>query len=89
LQAAAGDYGCGGRCRRFGEKRGKGFAARKTFAKDVVAGVAASATTPYVLGALRYAKKLGATTIGVAANRVGPLMKLAKIFVAPEVGPEV
>jgi len=57
--------------------------------KDVVAGVAASATTPYVLGALRYAKKLGATTIGVAANRVGPLMKLAKIFVAPEVGPEV
>ncbi len=57
--------------------------------KDVVVGVAASATTPYVLGALRYAKKLRATTIGVAANRVGPLMKLAKIFIAPEVGPEV
>ena len=57
--------------------------------KDVVVGVAASATTPYVLGALRCAKKLGATTIGVAANRVGPLMKLAKIFIAPEVGPEV
>ena len=57
--------------------------------RDVVVGVAASATTPYVLGALQYAKKLGATTIGVAANRVGPLMKLAKIFIAPEVGPEV
>jgi N-acetylmuramic acid 6-phosphate etherase len=57
--------------------------------KDVVVGVAASATTPYVLGAIRYAKKLGAGTIGVAANRVGPLMKLAKIFIAPEVGPEV
>jgi N-acetylmuramic acid 6-phosphate etherase len=57
--------------------------------KDVVVGVAASATTPYVLGAIRYAKKLGATTIGVAANRVGPLMKLAKIFIAPEVGAEV
>jgi len=57
--------------------------------RDVVVGVAASATTPYVLGALRYAKKLGATTVGVAANRVGPLMKLAKIFIAPEVGPEV
>ena len=57
--------------------------------KDVVVGVAASATTPYVLGAIRYAKKIGAATIGVAANRVGPLKKLAKIFVGPEVGPEV
>jgi len=57
--------------------------------KDAVVGVAASATTPYVLGAMRYAKKLGATTIGVAANRVGPLKKLAKIFIGPEVGPEV
>jgi len=57
--------------------------------RDVVVGVAASATTPYVLGAIRYAKKLGATTIGVAANRVGPLRKLAKIFIGPEVGPEV
>src|SRR5215831_13784640 len=57
--------------------------------KDVLVGVAASATTPYVLGALRYARKLGATTIGVAANRVGPLRRLAKIFIALEVGPEV
>jgi N-acetylmuramic acid 6-phosphate etherase len=57
--------------------------------KDVVVGVAASATTPYVLGAVRYAKKTGATTIGVAANRVGQLLKLADIFIAPEVGPEV
>jgi len=57
--------------------------------KDVVVGVAASATTPYVLGAIRYAKKLGATTIGVAANRAGELRKLAKIFIAPEAGPEV
>ncbi len=57
--------------------------------KDVVVGVAASATTPYVLGAIRYAKKVGAGTIGVAANRAGDLRKLSKIFVAPEVGPEV
>lgn len=57
--------------------------------KDVVVGVAASATTPYAVGAVRYAKKHGAATIGVAANRVGPLMKLVDIFIAPEVGPEV
>jgi N-acetylmuramic acid 6-phosphate etherase len=62
---------------------------RKLTKKDVVVGVAASATTPYVLGAIRYAKKRGAVTIGVAANRVGPLVKLAKILIAPEVGPEV
>ena len=57
--------------------------------KDVVVGVAASATTPYVLGAIRYAKKIGAMTIGVAANRAGQLRKLANIFIAPEAGPEV
>src|SRR5215467_12386819 len=53
--------------------------------KDVVVGVAASATTPYVLGAVKFAKKHGAATIGVAANRVGPLMKLVDIFIAPKV----
>src|SRR5579859_1602914 len=57
--------------------------------KDVVVGVAASATTPYVVGAVRYAKKKGAATIGVAANREGELRKLAEIFIGPEVGPEV
>ena len=57
--------------------------------RDVVVGVAASATTPYVLGAVKYAKKHGATTIGVAANREGQLRKLTDIFIAPEVGPEV
>jgi N-acetylmuramic acid 6-phosphate etherase len=57
--------------------------------KDVVVGVAASATTPYVLGAIRAAKRIGAMTIGVAANRAGELRKLANIFIAPEVGPEV
>jgi N-acetylmuramic acid 6-phosphate etherase len=62
---------------------------KKLSKKDVVVGVAASATTPYVLGAVRYAKKKGATTIGVAANRVGPMLKLVDIFIAPEVGPEV
>src|SRR5262249_9220118 len=56
--------------------------------RDVVVGVAASATTPYVLGAGRYAKKHGAATVGGAANRVGPLTKLGDIFIAPPVGPE-
>ena len=62
---------------------------RKLSEKDVVVGVAASATTPYVLGAVKYARKLGAATIGVAANRIGPLKKLTDIFIGAAVGPEV
>jgi N-acetylmuramic acid 6-phosphate etherase len=58
-------------------------------AKDVVVGVAASATTPYVLAALHYARKRGATTVAITANRRGPLTRAAKIVIAPEVGPEV
>src|SRR5579885_1786761 len=62
---------------------------KKLSRKDVVVGVAASATTPYVLGAVKYAKKIGAATIGVAANRIGPLKKHTDIFIGAEVGPEV
>ncbi len=57
--------------------------------KDSVAGIAASGTTPYVLGAIAYAKKRGALTIGVAANRESPLAKSAQIAITPEVGPEI
>lgn len=62
---------------------------RKLSKRDVVVGIAASATTPYVLGAVKYATKVGAATIGVAANREGPLKKFADIFIGAEVGPEV
>lgn len=56
---------------------------------DVVVGVAASGTTPYVLGAIRYANRQGATTVAVTANRKMPLTHEAKMVIAPEVGPEV
>jgi N-acetylmuramic acid 6-phosphate etherase len=57
--------------------------------KDVVVGIAASGTTPYVLGALRFARKRGAMTVAVTSNLRMPLGRLAKIVIAPEVGPEV
>jgi len=57
--------------------------------KDVVVGIAASGTTPYVLGAMKYAHRLGATTIAVTSNLRMPLGRMAKIVIAPEVGPEV
>ena len=57
--------------------------------KDVLVGLAASGTTPYVLSAIDYAKKRGALTIGVTANRNSALARAAKIAIAPNVGPEV
>ena len=56
---------------------------------DSVVGLAASGTTPYVLAAVAYAKRHGALTIAVTANRKSPLAKAAQIAITPEVGPEV
>jgi len=63
--------------------------AKKLMRNDVVVGIAASGTTPYVLGALKYARKRGATTVAVTSNLRMPVGRLAKIVIAPEVGPEV
>jgi N-acetylmuramic acid 6-phosphate etherase len=63
--------------------------ARGFTAEDVIVGIAASGTTPYVLGALNYAQKRRATIIALTSNRRMPITKLANIVIAPEVGPEV
>jgi len=63
--------------------------ARKFGGKDIVVGIAASGTTPYVLGALKYARRCGATIIALTSNRHVPITRLADIVIAPEVGPEV
>jgi N-acetylmuramic acid 6-phosphate etherase len=63
--------------------------AKKLTRRDVVVGIAASGTTPYVVGALRYARGLGATTVAVTSNLRMPVGRMAKIVIAPEVGPEV
>ena len=57
--------------------------------KDVVAGICASGTTPYVLAALRFASKKRATTITITVNRNTPVARLADILIATDVGPEV
>lgn len=56
---------------------------------DVVAGICASGTTPYVLGALRFAAKIGAATIAITVNRNSAVARLADIVIGPDVGPEV
>jgi N-acetylmuramic acid 6-phosphate etherase len=55
---------------------------------DVVVGLSASGTTPYVLGALDFAQRCGATTIGVTSNAGSPLARRAQIAVVPNTGPE-
>jgi N-acetylmuramic acid 6-phosphate etherase len=57
--------------------------------KDVLVGIAASGTTPYVLGAMKYARGRGALAVAVLANRDTPLARLAKIVIGAEVGAEV
>jgi N-acetylmuramic acid 6-phosphate etherase len=57
--------------------------------KDIVAGICASGTTPYVLGALRYALRVGAATIAISVNRNTLVARLANIPIATDVGPEV
>nr|WP_242527252.1 N-acetylmuramic acid 6-phosphate etherase [Ktedonosporobacter rubrisoli] len=57
--------------------------------KDAVVGITASGRTPYVLGALAYAREKNALTIGLACNKATPLEKAVEIMIAPVVGPEV
>jgi N-acetylmuramic acid 6-phosphate etherase len=56
---------------------------------DVVIGLAASGTTPYVQGALEAAKELGALSIGIANNPNTPVVLLCDIPIVLETGPEL
>jgi N-acetylmuramic acid 6-phosphate etherase len=56
---------------------------------DVVLGIAASGTTPYVLGALRAAREAGALTIGFANNPGAPVAGQAEIGITLDTGSEV
>lgn len=56
---------------------------------DVMVGIAASGTTPYVLGALRYARRRGAVTVGVTSNLRSPLANFVQVPIVTETGPEV
>jgi N-acetylmuramic acid 6-phosphate etherase len=58
-------------------------------ARDLVVGIATSGRTPYVLGAVREAKRRGAATVGVACNRPSLLGQVVDLEIAPVVGPEV
>jgi N-acetylmuramic acid 6-phosphate etherase len=56
---------------------------------DVLVGIATSGRTPYVLGALDYARSQGAYTIGLCCNRDAAINARAELSIAPIVGPEI
>jgi N-acetylmuramic acid 6-phosphate etherase len=58
-------------------------------AADVVAGIAASGRTPYVLGAVRAAREMGALTIGISCTPDSELSRAVEIPIEVPVGPEV
>lgn len=58
-------------------------------AKDVVVGIAASGRTPYVIGALKYAKEVGCTTAAISCNNNSQVSSVADIAIEVVAGPEV
>ncbi len=63
--------------------------ARKVNANDVVVGIAASGRTPYTIGAVEYARRIGALTACITCNGNTALAAAVEIPIEPIVGPEV
>jgi N-acetylmuramic acid 6-phosphate etherase len=57
-------------------------------AADTVVGLAASGRTPYVIGALRYARAVGCATVAISCNPDSPIAHEAQVAISPVVGPE-
>ncbi|HKP13017.1 MAG TPA: N-acetylmuramic acid 6-phosphate etherase, partial [Blastocatellia bacterium] len=58
-------------------------------ARDAVVAISASGNTPYTLGALEHAKRLGAAAIALTCNPESKMAAAAEVSLAPVVGPEV
>ncbi len=63
--------------------------ARNLTNKDVVIGIAASGRTPYVIGALKYANQIGASTVSLSSNGNSVIGQYADIKIDVLTGPEV
>jgi N-acetylmuramic acid 6-phosphate etherase len=57
--------------------------------RDMIVGIATSGRTPYVIGAMRRARQLGAFTVGLVCNRPSLMDPEVDLIIAPLVGPEV
>lgn len=61
----------------------------KATATDVVIGVAASGSTPFVVGGVRHARQKGIWTCAICNNREAPLLRAADHAILLDTGPEV
>jgi len=71
------------------EKAGEELLRLGLSSNDMVIGVTSSGSTPYVLGAVEKAKKIGAKTVGVSCNHDTVLSGLVDVGIEVVVGPEV
>ena len=67
----------------------KDLQARSFSEGDVLVGIAASGRTPYTVGAVDYARRLGALTVAITCAPGSPITKVAEVSIVPVVGPEV
>lgn len=56
---------------------------------DLVIGIAASGRTPYVIGGLKYANTIGASTVSVSCNKDSEIGKIAEVAIEVVTGPEI
>ena len=71
------------------EAGAKDLQARGFTANDCLVGIAASGRTPYTIGAVEYARRIGALTVCIVCNENSELAAAAEIAIEPIVGPEV
>jgi N-acetylmuramic acid 6-phosphate etherase len=62
---------------------------RRPGKSDVVVGIAASGRTPFTLGAIEWARRVGARTVAITSNPNTPLEHAAELAIMVETGPEV
>jgi N-acetylmuramic acid 6-phosphate etherase len=67
----------------------KDLQARGFTKSDVLVGIAASGQTPYTVGAVEYARGLGAFTVAITCAPRSPITEAAEVSIVPVVGPEV
>ena len=70
------------------EQGWKDLSAYRPTPSDTVVGIAASGTTPYVIGAVRAARAHGLLTAALSSNPASPLAAEAEIAIETVVGPE-
>jgi N-acetylmuramic acid 6-phosphate etherase len=56
---------------------------------DALVGIAASGRTPYTVGAISYARQLGAFSVGLTCVPGSPITEVSEVSIVPVVGPEV